>query len=335
MTIRFLGATADDFFAEGSTVLTNVTTSNARDASYSTHELRQQLTESGSSPMSQTFTVSSDMWLHYRTHYPTDPASQFALGEWFQVYNDADELLMQIDQSAGTNSNGSLKLRVYGDSTVSTAGLSLAGSDEFTVDINLEVTPTAITATVYHDGSSVLTATAANTSGLKAGATRVVWLGDDITDLTTDYQYYSEFIITDAESTIGWRLATLMLDGTGTYTDFEGGWDELSDMNFTTVAATDTANDRVSSTVAAYNGPVTPTGIRGVFGKAIATKGDTGPANALQFLRISATDYDGTSTALAIDNTALLEEWAINPATGVAWTTANLAAIELGIKAET
>lgn len=335
MTVHFVGGTAQDFFAEGSTVLTDVTTTNARDTAYSDYELRQTQIRDASTPISQEFPPSPDMWAHYRTRYAVDIFGQFASGYFLQVFNAAGQLLARL-QKVGTNSSAPVFCTVYGDTTENAANSILTGNLAFfTEDVRVRVTATSITMDYYRDGSLVNTATAANTTGSKGPATRFEWSSNDVVDGTSGFQYFSEIIITDGESTLGWRLGTLTPDGVGFHADFDGNWEELSDLNFTTAAATDTDGDRVSSTLSAYGGTATTTNVRGVFGKAIASRGDTGPANAVQFIRIGSTDYDGATQALAVDNTSLLQEWSVNPATSSPWDTAALAALELGIKAET
>ena len=53
-------------------------------------------------------------------------------------------------------------------------------------------------------------------------------------------------------------------------------------------------------------------------------------------LRIAGTNYDATGqapTGPSIE--ALTSEWALNPATGQAWTWADLASLEIGFMGET
>lgn len=323
MTILFVGNTLSDFFADASSIgMTSETTTNVRDSSLSPNELQVPISAVGSSPFGIELEAEyTDLWVHFRADF-NGIEFNAADGSFLNIYDGSDDLIASLDFN-----NDAIRTQAVGDTTVT--GESFVWSNApITIDVHVEVSGGNIVVTFYRDGSVLDTVTAANTGG-KGGGQTILFSNEDVTNSTTS-MYFSEFIVTNAESTRGWRLGCLEPDGTGNYSDFEGGYVELSDDDLATAAATGTAADRVSSTVT-YSGPSSAGGIRAVIAKCVATKGDTGPATLTQFLRISSTDYDGSGEALTVDNTAYMEEWATNPATATGWSTTDLAGIEVGV----
>lgn len=91
-----------------------------------------------------------------------------------------------------------------------------------------------------------------------------------------------------------------------------------------------TTPTRQSVVVAAYSQGGT---INSVTVTGRATRSGTGTASIRIFLRIGGTDYDGDSQNLpsAAAYANYTQGWTTNPATGLAWTTADLAALEAGV----
>lgn len=333
MSILFVGGSLVDFFADGTDNFADVTTTNVRDANYSRTELRHRTFENSSTPMSQEFSPTSDLWVHWRWRTPADIYSQFAKGHFHEVYNQNGNLLYRFDVIGTSSSESEIRLQVFGDSTVNSSTFLLPTNTTMVMDVRIEVGAN-IRASCYIGGSLAASATAANNQG-KAASTSFHWINSDITDNPVDFDYFSEIIITDAEDTRGWRLATLTPNGQGFHSDFDGDWEELGDGSLATAAASGSNGDRVSSTVSAYGGLTTTTNVRGVFAKAIASRGDTGPANMAQFLRIGSVDYDAPAVAIGVNNTQTIAEWAVNPSTALPWSTADISSLQVGVKAET
>lgn len=328
MAIEFVGNTLSDFFADASGgSLTSVTSTNIRDSALCANELAVAIQGGNSSPFSIVLdSAAVDCWIHCRVDF-NGIGSNAAGGDWLKVYDASDNEIAIIDFTSDD-----LRAQAVGDSTVNGTTIENWPNDGMTLDVHVVVNgSTDITVSFYKDGSLLSEAVAANT-GAKGGAKTITFTNFDLT-FNNQTNYYSEFIVTSGgESTIGWRLGCLEPDGTGNHTDFEGDYVELSDDDLATAAATGTNGDRVSSTVT-YGGPSTSGGIRAVIAKCVATKGDSGPGTLKQFLRISATNYDGSGEALTINNMAYMEEWATNPATASAWQSSDLTGIEVGVEA--
>jgi hypothetical protein len=128
----------------------------------------------------------------------------------------------------------------------------------------------------------------------------------------------------------------------GNYTSFTAAgaandWQCIDDP----VGAPDDATTRVSLT-----GTTTPTresAVLGAYGSGgtinsvtitgRAIRSGTGTGSIRIFLRIGGTDYDGDSQNLpsGASYANYTQAWATNPATGLAWTSADLAALEAGV----
>lgn len=330
MSIVFLASTVADFFNDGADNFTSTTDTTLRDPNYQPYDIEIEAPRGDSNPFTIEFgSAVADVWVHYRMLMPATSASA-ASGDVFRFLNVNDDVLLIGD----LNSND-LTLDLYADSfTTSISSNNFTENVVKTIDIHLQVNPTEMVADFYVNGTLLLSATGANTAGLEPAPTRFEFSVDDWTSGFDETAKFSEIIVTDGEDTRGWRLATLEPDGAGNYTDFDGAFGDVAGFDIASAIGTGTADDRASFSLSAYNGTATPAGIRGVFAKSLASKGDTGPTNMRQFLRIGGTDYDGSSVALDFSLGGFIEEWATNPAGG-AWSTSDFASLEVGVKAET
>lgn len=327
MSVIFLASTTNDFLTAPASSFSTETTTNGRDADYSPYELRVPVLKNTGNPFGIPLGAAiADLWVHFRVDTPSIRFNA-ASGSWFQATNADDDVLV-----LGDLNQDQLAAIAYGDTTDTGTYTDLNSATTITVDINIRVDGTEVALDIYINGTIFSSASAANTGAL-AAPTLFTFNNDDMTEDASQALHFSEIILTDGEDTRGWRLATLEPDGAGNYSDFDGDYSNLAGFNLASVAGTDTANDRLSSSLSAYGGEASPAGIRGVFAKAIAARGDTGPTTMKQFLRISSTDYEGSAESLGVSLSPYMEEWATNPAGG-AWSTSDFASLEVGIKAE-
>lgn len=144
---------------------------------------------------------------------------------------------------------------------------------------------------------------------------------------------YSEFIVTDNESTIGWRLATLEPNAAGTYTAWKGVPTNLAVLGDGLSISSDTAGEKESWTLSAYGGPATASGVRAVVNKFFAQAGAFPPTQIRPFIRHAATDVAGiTFTPSGAFHMEVLDN---NPQTTLTWDTADLATLEVGVESIT
>lgn len=329
MTLLNVANTPADFIADGSDEnLSYNTTTLHRDSSYVPNDIMTEVKAGQGNPFSIINDAEyTDFWIHFR-HRTANLVYGSVDGILLSFKDSNEDIIARLDWI-----DDAIRIQAVGDTTVSGSQYELPSFTSVTIDVHIELTGGNIVATYYHNGSQLSQATAANTGG-KGGVKSVVFDQLDVT-YNTQNTYYSEIILTDGEPTLGWRLACMVPDTDGDHTDFVGGADKIGDSDIITAAGASNDGDRLSSNLTAYGGPTTPASIRAVVAKCVVSKGDTGPQHMRQFLRISATDYDGSQAALSVDTANYMEEWATNPATAAPWDTSDLTGLQVGIKAET
>lgn len=332
MTIEFVGNTLADFLADVSGAGMEHYSSEGSDRYDETrvpNALYVPIDANGTSPFTiYTEAEAADCWVHFQYRNPEMYANG-AGGALIWVYDESDNILGGIDAISDS-------LRAYANGDSAQYGLQSAmASLEFqTIDLHVEVDASNITVTLYKNGSQISTAVSSNTGG-KGGVKRIFFVNDDMSYYDGSSSYFSEFIVTGGgESTLGWRLSCIEPTGEGNYTDWDGGFAQLANPDIAVSAGASADGERVSSTVT-YNGEATPAGIRAVILKTLVSKGDVGPGTVKPFLRIGATDYEGASQPVTTNMDSYDEVWENNPATSAAWDTADIASLEIGIKAET
>lgn len=309
----------------------DTTSLNERDAAYSPTGI--QTTSDNAMAMAEWVAPSGDLWFHFRWLTSSFSSSSGADGYLMSFYDASGNLVARVDYS-----NGGIGAQAIGDSTVSGTYNLTPDDTKYTLDVRVSLSGGNITVDLYSGGGGapISTAVAANV-GAKTAPVRAVFDMFDIDGNASATTYFSEIIVTDSEDTRGWRLATLEPNTNGNYNQWVGDVNELGDGDTATAIATDTNANRQSWNPTAYAGPASPSSIRAVIGKAQCLRGISGsPSQIAQFLRISATDYDGAAVAFAAgEQKPILTVWDNNPATASPWATADLASLELGLLALT
>lgn len=147
--------------------------------------------------------------------------------------------------------------------------------------------------------------------------------------------WYSEIIIAD-ELTINMRVATLVFEADGSHSEWTNGWaniDEITE-NQGDLIQSDVADQRELMNLSAYNGSADLI-VRRIIVSARAIRGVGGPQNLQLAVRHGTTDGFSSSKALSEIYTTYRDNWDINPDTGVAWTIADLASLQAGVKSIT
>lgn len=331
MTILFVGNTSADFTGTVVQLVdrsSNMTTSfnSVRSTGFSPNFLRAQADPDAGYVFSAPHLAPvGDYWLHFRIQVPGAINGTGADGHLVHVFDANNAIVGGIDVEDGT-----LRARAAG---VFGTGMATASFAVYAVDLQIIVTGTQITTNLHINGTQVSTATVASTLGKPVLTS---FTNNDLSSgapqFDTRFAAYSEFIITDDEPTLGWRLATLEPVAAGHHTALDGVVSGLL-TNGDGQSLTGEIGEKASWTISAYNGPSSPAGgIRAVIAKTKSNKGFVGPQNVRPFLRIAGTDYEASNIT---PNAALSGEQAVfdvNPATGLPWTTAELAGIEQGIE---
>jgi hypothetical protein len=282
---------------------------------------------------------SDTIWLHFRQKANSvySGPSSTNVGIVWQFSNAAGQVLATIACRGTTASNPGWRAEVFGDTTV--VGTSFAGpyGATATFDIQLVVNSTNIILNVYMNGTLVSSATAANSTGLKGKPRYLEELNTNTYNKSSGTTYviaHSELVVTDNESTVGWRIATLKPNANGGNTAWSGDFNDLVTIGDGTAISSATVGDKENWGLSAYGGPSSPSSIRGVVVKLAASKGTTGPQNIEPSLRISSTDY--FKSPVSPDNiNPIYADWTLNPATSAAWATGDLSTTQPGVRSAT
>ncbi|MDR7101462.1 hypothetical protein [Croceicoccus sp. BE223] len=224
-------------------------------------------------------------------------------------------------QTAGSNN---LNFQWYNGTAWVTIGGAFYGawSDDVAVNINWKIDAAAGYITLFVNGSFVRGITAADTSALSPIA-RVQSYTPSQERLTI-----SELIV-DTQNCLNSRVyhfpPTAQGDdagGTGNYTAIDETAVSVADF-----VQFDAVGQKQCYTSAARATTLRPTGLT-VVGNFLRTS-ETGPTGVRAYLKIGGVYYYGAAQAVDVINTHLRETWLINPATGLAWTNAEINAATL------
>lgn len=149
--------------------------------------------------------------------------------------------------------------------------------------------------------------------------------------LDSNARFFLSNVLVSDQDTRGRRFRILRPTGAGALATAEGGHNELGDGDPATFAYARAVGDAVTSTLTPGASPP------GTIGKIILASyarnavETPNPATVVNRLRIAGTDYDATGLSPASGSIeALSSEWALNPATDLPWTWADLASLEIG-----
>lgn len=146
-------------------------------------------------------------------------------------------------------------------------------------------------------------------------------------------QYHREVIVADVP-TIGWRLGTLYLTGAGATNTFTAGtYAEVDEITYSTAdfLSSGTA-DQIFLGACNDLDPGALT-IKGVGVGALARNdGGAGPQNLQLAIRTNATNYFSATKTLGVGFSANVNIWETNPNTAAAWTSSDIAALQIGVK---
>lgn len=269
--------------------------------------------------------ASGVVWYHFRVQTSGYLSSASNDGHWFTLYDEASSPVGRIDIL-----DGLYYVQVFGDTTELSPSFTLTENEVYLVDVKVEV-GADVTMTLYLDGVESRSATAANTAARSAPVKMVMEHDDMVFTSGGDELYYSEIIITDNESTIGWRLTSMVPDADGTHTDWLGDYSALLDYGDGASISTDVAGEKESWSLSDYAGPSSVTSIRAVVNQVQALSGAESPVT--QVTTFTRQDGVDTDVATAAANGKVLAAMDINPKTGLPWTLSDLVGIEMGVKA--
>ena len=195
---------------------------------------------------------------------------------------------------------------------------------EYVIDMGIQITGTTINLMLFINGFLVENYTAARGTRTKPTLLR---MRPGCVSRQSPVAAFSEVIISD-KLTVGQRLFHLKQTSAGLYSQMTGNVSDLVN-GATDVGLLATGSDQKSSWIPrAYTGPAG--GIEAVVTAIRANRVGGNPSRLAPFLRLGSTDYEATPETIPI-STTFSKSWLVNPATGVAWTTADLAGMQVGL----
>jgi len=321
MTILFVGSSPDDL---GGATQPNTTT-NGRDSNYTPvgSVVVGDFDESGDGfTISHERSVSTVTWYHFLFNTDQNTSySGFADGYWFRIFSGNTEIgRLDVQDNNWTLQGGGIS---------STYITPFSTGVDITYDVKVTTNGTTVTLELYQN--SVFVVSVSYSSSVTAPNAIVFEHFDVVWNSSPRSYHYSEIIVTDNESTLNWRLATLEPGADGTHTAWLGGFADMITSNDGLGITSNTPAQKESWTLVPYSGPATSSAVRAVVNKFYASKGMTGPTQLTPFIRHAAIDVEGDTFPIT-GGKPIVEVLDNNPQTAAPWNTADFAALQIGVK---
>lgn len=265
-----------------------------------------------------TLSLPDDFFLHFEFTRPTTAAGDVVA---CALNNGGTDVFRVI----ATNAN--FQMQRWTGAAWSNVGstVSYAVDSRQIIDLQIVGNDASGSATLYLSGTLRETATADLTSVVSIDTVR--FYGTDLHVGT----FVSQVIIADT-STIGKRLGTRYPNGAGTTGDWTGAYTDVDeivydDADFAYSASADQV-ELYTQTGPDFSGYV-PVAVA-VYAR--AKRGASGPQNLQLALRVNGTTYFSGNKALGLGYDSYGHIWETNPDTTGAWTGAQLAALQPGVK---
>lgn len=258
----------------------------------------------------------SDIWIHFELNIGLSQAGKTPI----VVKNSIGVTVFSID------SNGTLSV---GGTVLSSINL-WSTTGRFTYDIHLRGGIGGVIE-IYCDSQIMFTQSGTYNTIADMDTVTFSPVGDDSTSTTNSI--WSQIIIAD-EITVGWKLATLVIESAGSSTQFLGTVSDineivLDDNTFISANSADLINTwNVSDLDPIY------TNIKAVVIAALSKYTGTGPKNMDAVVRINTVNYYTPFPALTVGYAPGSVILPIDPSTGSSWTRAKVNTIEYGLKSK-
>lgn len=269
--------------------------------------------------------VGNTVWFHGHIGLSAAMVGSSTISRHFFSFRDINNnLLFEIHNLAAK-----FQIRIYGDTVVTSPSedIGITVTSPVNYDIKCAVTSSLISVEFYNDGVLKLSLSASNTTSQRTNFRffRLNYLNTSGTRL-----FASEIIIAE-DSTIGARLKTLDLVANGFHNQWGGSVATINDEAIETAITTSLANQKQSYTLPTISN--TGTVISSLVASFHGASGDS-PNKARHLLRTGGVDYESSLLNLSSINKPYHINYEVNPVTGLAWTVAEINALEIGFKSE-
>lgn len=321
MSILFVGSMAEEF-VNGNLVTTNAA---AFDADYTFGALAVATGDNVLRMVGSAIgTATDDIWLHC-IYYQTARQA-----------NASDRYLINVKSSAGASMFGiwdtlatSASTKLSCQNTNGTNVYSLLPIGKLVaLDFHYTYNAAAGSASVqlYIDGLLAATTTDTTASSMSVST---IELGSLI---TASPAYFTEVMLTSAETTIGWRLSSMTASAAGSLSEWTGAFGDLADGDTATGIWTDQPNKRHTGVFSAYAGAANPLGVRALVQVGRFIENDSGLTLQGMLYRTASSLAYATYDANVVDTSRVITVWDTNPHTATDWTVDDFANFEGGFK---
>ncbi len=267
--------------------------------------------------------VSGDItWIHFQySKFRVIVDSVSVDGETlFAAYDSSGNKMFHFDLSNG-------KVQMFLDGVLKSSFTDPIKLDLVSIDMKFDTTGANTVVDYYVNSALIARITAASTSG---NPIALHWRSFDHVDFSSvTNEHVSEFIVAD-EDTRNMGLSLLTPTSAGNHTGWNGDYVELGDNDLGTGAVAGSTGLKLSSVMSAYAGPAT-SGLRAlVVNNKGSTRGSVGDIR--NFLRMSATDYNGAAMGVTETIKTYVTVFDTNPDTSDVWASSDFSGVEVGVE---
>lgn len=274
--------------------------------------------------------VGTVTWLHFRYMCEGTPFGQptGSTGTLIQVVDALNRVIARVTRRNLFYSQ-EVVLNIFNGSTsiVVNGVMPMALAKINTVDLALTITGLMIKGDLYVNGALSATAQFGSNPNSMGNPVRLS-LSSAFSEQLTQSGYFSEIIVADGD-TRNARLNFLRPAAGGAASQWDGVLASMGDDDPTTGLYTTVANERHSFEPSPYVGAQN---ISNLVTVSQTARGLNSPANLQHYLRQGGVNYDSPSIPLGFDLQYNIVDLATNPATSAAFTSTDIADLEVGIR---
>lgn len=292
----------------------------------------------------QDFTASTQGWLHWFYHVPFN-TNTLAAGDSkiAELTGNSGSNFLRVMQATdqtvpGNPSSAHPFYFQYWDGAAWVTFTPLTPQDEgIYVDIRFKIDSGSGFWIVFTSGQEIGRFNG-KTDHNGSTVDKFTFLGRVESSGATDFTAVSQFVVSDTESTIDMRLATLEIDGEGATSDWTGLFTDINEqqLDVNTKITSGTADDISTYTITGLSANVLASTFLNILSVNVHhyIRDNLGtPGDVQQVVRVSATDFfSPTDASIGVGYALSINRFATNPDTTNPWVLTDIAALEIGAK---
>lgn len=288
----------------------------------------------------QDITTTTEGWVKWH-NFVSGGATHTSLFEGVLLFQltdaDSDNFLKAVQD---TTSSASLKPWHFeywdGAAWVILTG-ELAKEEKHYIDINFKIDASAGFFVIYLDGQEI-GRFEGKTNHNGSNISRLIFTGDMLASGSSPFVAISQLIVSDSESTIDMRLATLEVDGEGATSGWTGLFTDINeqDIDVNTKITSGLANDISTYTITGLSANILASPFLNILSVNVHhyIRDNLGsPGDVQQAVRISSIDFFGpTDSSIGAGYALSINRFVNNPDTTNPWVLTDIATLEIGAK---